>query len=112
MENEKPIEIKSPAFQPIQVLVDENPIEDIDQQPSTSSSVISSLVDSQQDAKVYQRVAELRRNGLWSSTRLPMCVEPSRPKLHWDFLLEEIIWMSTDFRQERMIKRRLAKKVN
>lgn len=40
-----------------------------------------------------------------------MCVEPPRPKLHWDFLLEEVMWMSSDFRQERRVKRRLARKV-
>lgn len=40
-----------------------------------------------------------------------MCVEPPRSKLHWDFFLEEIRWMSTDFRQERLVKRRLARKV-
>lgn len=84
--------------------------DDIDK-PSTSSSVFTSKVDVQQDVKVYNRIAELRSAGLWSASRLPMCVEPPRQKVHWDFLLEEVLWMSKDFAQERRIKSRLARKV-
>uniref|UniRef100_A0A915ECT6 Uncharacterized protein n=1 Tax=Ditylenchus dipsaci TaxID=166011 RepID=A0A915ECT6_9BILA len=81
------------------------------QQASTSSSVISAQQDSQQDTKVIQRIAELRKAGLWSSTVLPQCVDPPRKKAHWDYFLEEVRWMSTDFVQERRNKRRIAKKL-
>uniref|UniRef100_A0A914CQ86 Uncharacterized protein n=1 Tax=Acrobeloides nanus TaxID=290746 RepID=A0A914CQ86_9BILA len=65
----------------------------------------------QEDAKVISRIGELRRQGLWSSTRLPMCIEPAREKTHWDYLLEEVKWMSIDFKQERIFKRVAAKKM-
>ncbi|CAI9622548.1 unnamed protein product, partial [Staurois parvus] len=38
-------------------------------------------------------------------------MEPSRPKSHWDYLLEEMQWMAADFAQERMWKIASAKKM-
>lgn len=58
------------------------------------------------------RIAELRRAGMWSSSRLPLCVEPPRNKTHWDYVLEEVKWMANDFRQERIWKRVSARKVS
>jgi len=63
-----------------------------------------------QEAHVLQRVSELRKEGLWSAKRLPRLQEPSREKAHWDYLLEEMIWLSTDFAQERKWKKSSAKK--
>ncbi|KAM4810439.1 E1A-binding protein p400-like [Rhinophrynus dorsalis] len=60
---------------------------------------------------VHQRIAELRKEGLWSLRRLPKLQEPSRPKSQWDYLLEEMQWMATDFAQERMWKLASAKKL-
>lgn len=57
-----------------------------------------------------QRIAELQREGLWSERRLPKVQEPARPKAHWDYLLEEMVWLSTDFAQERKWKKSAAKK--
>lgn len=57
------------------------------------------------------RIGELRRQGLWNATRLPMCVEPPREKTQWDYFLEEVKWMAFDFKQERYVKRMIAKKV-
>eukprot|EP00466_Bigelowiella_natans_P020543 jgi/Bigna1/38226/e_gw1.24.8.1 len=37
--------------------------------------------------------------------------EPPRNKVHWDYLLDEMGWMSTDFNNERKWKSRLAKKI-
>ncbi|KAI1729286.1 HSA domain-containing protein [Ditylenchus destructor] len=104
-------EWSSESFPPIEVVVDDADFEIYNQQPSTSSSVISAQQDSQQDTKVIQRIAELRSAGLWSSTRLPQCAEPQRKKSHWDYLLEEIIWMHTDFKQERRFKRKVGRKL-
>ncbi|KAI1721288.1 HSA domain-containing protein [Ditylenchus destructor] len=104
-------EWSSQSFPPIEVVVDDVDFEIYNQQPSTSSSVISAQQDSQQDTKVIQRIAELRSAGLWSSTRLPQCAEPARKKSHWDYLLEEIIWMHTDFKQERRFKRKVGRKL-
>ncbi|XP_053327504.1 E1A-binding protein p400 [Spea bombifrons] len=60
---------------------------------------------------VHQRIAELRKEGLWSLRRLPKLQEASRPKSHWDYLLEEMQWMAADFAQERMWKVASAKKL-
>ncbi|XP_068099542.1 E1A-binding protein p400 isoform X2 [Hyperolius riggenbachi] len=65
----------------------------------------------EQENLVHQRIAELRKEGLWSLRRLPKLQEPSRPKSHWDYLLEEMQWMATDFAQERMWKLASAKKL-
>ncbi|KAI8489001.1 hypothetical protein Bbelb_332250 [Branchiostoma belcheri] len=64
-----------------------------------------------QEAAVQQRVAELRKEGLWSQRRLPKVQEPPRPKAHWDYLLEEMQWLATDFAQERKWKMAAAKKL-
>ena len=85
---------------------------------SSISSAYESSIGSQeqiverakQEAHVMQRVAELRREGLWSCKRLPKVQEPPREKAHWDYLLEEMEWMSTDFAQERKWKKAAAKK--
>lgn len=63
-----------------------------------------------QEAFVMQRIAELRKEGLWSAKRLPKVQEPPRAKAHWDYLLEEMAWLATDFAQERKWKKTAAKK--
>lgn len=60
---------------------------------------------------MHQRISELRKEGQWSASRLPKLVEASRPKSHWDYLLEEMQWMAADFAQERRWKEAAAKKV-
>ncbi|NXG78588.1 EP400 protein, partial [Baryphthengus martii] len=62
--------------------------------------------------QIHQRIAELRKEGLWSLRRLPKLQEAPRPKSHWDYLLEEMQWMATDFAQERKWKMATAKKVH
>ncbi|RLU19108.1 hypothetical protein DMN91_009466 [Ooceraea biroi] len=36
--------------------------------------------------------------------------EPTRTKAHWDYLLEEMVWLAADFAQERKWKKAAAKK--
>lgn len=67
-------------------------------------------VKARQEVYVLQRVSELQREGLWMEKRLPKVQEPQRPKAHWDYLLEEMTWMATDFAQERKWKKAAAKK--
>mmetsp|Transcript_21660 Transcript_21660/g.32245 ORF Transcript_21660/g.32245 Transcript_21660/m.32245 type:complete len:1962 (-) Transcript_21660:105-5990(-) len=43
--------------------------------------------------------------------RMKKTIEPPRNKVHWDYLLDEMGWMSTDFNNERKWKARLAKKI-
>lgn len=83
------------------------------------SSACDSAIGSQQkqiaeralhEANITAKVAELRKKGLWSQRRLPKVQEPSRPKTHWDYLLEEMAWLSTDFVNERRWKKNAAKK--
>lgn len=64
-----------------------------------------------QEAQVMQRVAELRKEGLWSTRRLPKVQESPRNKGHWDYLLEEMQWLAADFAQERKWKKAAARKV-
>ncbi|XP_036345598.1 helicase domino-like isoform X2 [Rhagoletis pomonella] len=63
-----------------------------------------------QEVYVLQRISELQREGLWTEKRLPKLQEPSRPKAHWDYLLEEMVWLAADFAQERKWKKNAAKK--
>lgn len=68
-------------------------------------------VEAKKEAEVLKRVAELRKEGIWSLTRLPKVQEMPRCKAHWDYLLEEMQWLATDFAQERRWKRGICKKV-
>lgn len=63
------------------------------------------------EAEVMKAIAELRKEGLWSASRLPKVQEPARIKTHWDYLLEEMQWLATDFANEKRWKINAAKKV-
>uniref|UniRef100_A0A6P7G1I3 Helicase domino-like isoform X1 n=1 Tax=Diabrotica virgifera virgifera TaxID=50390 RepID=A0A6P7G1I3_DIAVI len=63
-----------------------------------------------QEAYVVQRIADLQKEGIWSERRLPKVQEMPRPKAHWDFLIEEMVWLAADFAQERKWKKAAAKK--
>lgn len=63
-----------------------------------------------QEAYVVQRISDLQKEGLWSEKRLPKLQEMPRIKTHWDYLLEEMVWLAADFAQERKWKKAAAKK--
>uniref|UniRef100_A0A3Q3JXX5 Snf2-related CREBBP activator protein n=1 Tax=Monopterus albus TaxID=43700 RepID=A0A3Q3JXX5_MONAL len=63
------------------------------------------------EADIEHRTQALKRDGFWSMKRLTRLTEPSRPKVHWDYLCEEMQWLSADFAQERRWKRGVARKV-
>uniref|UniRef100_A0A670Z8P8 Snf2 related CREBBP activator protein n=1 Tax=Pseudonaja textilis TaxID=8673 RepID=A0A670Z8P8_PSETE len=63
------------------------------------------------EAEIENRIAEMKKEGLWSLKRLSKVPEPIRPKVHWDYLCEEMQWLSADFVQERRWKRGFARKV-
>ena len=63
------------------------------------------------EAEVMKAISELKKEGLWSSSRLPKVQEPAHLKTHWDYLLEEMQWLATDFANERRWKINAAKKV-
>eukprot|EP00794_Sanderia_malayensis_P014257 gene14257-15744_t len=86
----------------------------------TLSSMYASPLGTQEDIAlqarkeqdILQKIAELRKEGLWSASRLPKVHEPPRKKAHWDYLLEEMQWLATDFSQERKWKRNMARKLS
>lgn len=82
------------------------------QQPSQSREWTEVGLFVSQEAQVVSRVTELRKEGLWSSKRLPRVQEPPRQKAHWDYLLEEMTWLAADFVQERKWKKAAARKVS
>ena len=55
-----------------------------------------------EEARVLQRVAELKRLGLWvpdegkgmSALTQPGRQEPSAQKAHWSYVLEEMSWLA------------------
>lgn len=66
---------------------------------------------SSQEAEIEHRTLALKREGFWSLKRLSRIQEPVRPKVQWDYLCEEMQWLSADFAQERRWKRGVARKV-
>uniref|UniRef100_A0A3Q3VLH9 Uncharacterized protein n=1 Tax=Mola mola TaxID=94237 RepID=A0A3Q3VLH9_MOLML len=80
-------------------------------QSSQEGSQEKQVEQAKLESHVHQRISELRKEGQWSASRLPKLVEVSRPKSHWDYLLEEMQWMAADFAQERRWKKAAAKKL-
>ncbi|KAF7669164.1 hypothetical protein LDENG_00236010 [Lucifuga dentata] len=80
-------------------------------QTSQEGSQDKQVEQAKLESQVHQRISELRKEGQWSASRLPKLVEASRPKSHWDYLLEEMQWMAADFAQERRWKEAAAKKL-
>jgi chromatin modification-related protein VID21 len=62
-----------------------------------------------QACKVLRRVYHLQHNDKWSLRQLKRAPEPTRPRRHWDVLLDEMKWMRTDFREEKKWKLVVAK---
>jgi SNF2 family DNA or RNA helicase len=79
---------------------------------SDKGNAMSIAERAKHEAHILQRINHLRREGLWSIKRLPKLVEPPRAKTHWDFLLDEMTWMSTDFQQERKWKKNCSRKLS
>jgi hypothetical protein len=77
----------------------------------TALWLVGNVIAFLQEAQVMQRVAELRKQGLWSAKRLPKVQEPGRLKAHWDYLTEEMQWLAADFAQERKWKKAGCRKV-
>uniref|UniRef100_A0AAX7VQE6 Snf2-related CREBBP activator protein n=1 Tax=Astatotilapia calliptera TaxID=8154 RepID=A0AAX7VQE6_ASTCA len=71
----------------------------------------TSKVGTASKTDIEHRTQALKREGFWSMKRLTRLTEPPRPKVHWDYLCEEMQWLSADFAQERRWKRGVARKV-
>ncbi|KAK9881705.1 hypothetical protein WA026_017223 [Henosepilachna vigintioctopunctata] len=77
---------------------------------STQGNQEQIVEKAKQEAFVVQRISDLQKEGLWSEKRLPKLQEMSRIKTHWDYLLDEMVWLAADFAQERKWKKAAAKK--
>lgn len=58
--------------------------------------------------KAMARIDELKQAGHWSFRQPKRSRGPVERKTHWDFLLEEMRWLQTDFREERKWKLAMA----
>jgi len=54
-----------------------------------------------QAIQTIQQVEQLQKAGLWTLRQPVQAVEPPRNMTHWDFLLKEMKWLSTDFKEGR-----------
>lgn len=66
-------------------------------------------IHERQDHRMLRRIYALQNANKWSLRQMQPCAEPEPPKTHMDFMLSEMKWMRTDFRQERKNKKQLAK---
>lgn len=65
----------------------------------------------EREATVNKTIKKLKAKGLWMNDRLPKVMEPEWLKCHWDYLLDEALWLAEDFRQERLWKKAMARRV-
>ena len=47
-----------------------------------------------QEVDVLRRVSELKSQGLWAEKKLQKQIHEPRTKVHWDFVIEEMNWLS------------------
>lgn len=76
------------------VVVDVRPRQSLRQAQHTTSETVK------HEAQILNRVAQLKQEGLWSGgsgANKPKVPEPSVQKVHWDFVLEEMQWLSSVF---------------
>ncbi|XP_027700007.1 E1A-binding protein p400-like isoform X7 [Vombatus ursinus] len=105
-----PVVSKPPGLAVATAPTIQTPIQNaVDLPPESSQDKLAEQIKLENNT--HQRIAELRKEGLWSLRRLPKLQEAPRPKSHWDYLLEEMQWMATDFAQERRWKMAAAKKM-
>lgn len=64
------------------------------------------------EASVLQKVAQQKHQGLWSASRLPKVMEPKQDSCQHEYLMGDILWLSTDFAEERKWKKEVAYRVS
>ena len=57
------------------------------------------------EATIIARVQEMQQLGIWNSKKIPKINMPARPKTHWDYVIEEMNWLSSVILQERKTKK-------
>jgi len=61
------------------------------------------------EADILKRIAELQTLGLWTGKKM-VKKDEDKGKYHWDFVLEEMVWLAAVVQQEIKTKKMLAKK--
>lgn len=69
----------------------------------------SAGIHERQDHRILRRIYGLQNANKWSLRQMQPRPELTPPKTHIDYLLSEMKWMRTDFRQERKMKLASAK---
>jgi hypothetical protein len=64
------------------------------------------------ETHILKRIDELKSDGKWTNQRLGKCLEPTKRKTHWDYLLDEMRWLAEDFELEKRWKQAMAKKLS
>lgn len=76
-----------------------------------NTSAWSAALAEQKWIKVSTRIEELKSQNKWSLRQIVKQKCAPRRKAHWDFVLDEMTWMRTDFREERKWKIALARRI-
>ncbi|KAA0200734.1 hypothetical protein FBUS_09376 [Fasciolopsis buskii] len=101
---------------PKKVMLDCNP-----EPPEVVTTVSHSTVDvthpeialgARLEASVLQKIAHQKHQGLWSASRLPKVMEPKQDNCQHEYLMGDILWLSTDFAEERKWKKEVAFRVS
>ena len=58
----------------------------------------------QMNCRAMKRIYQLQNANRWPLRQLKRAEEVVRPTSHWDFILDHVRWMRTDFREERKWK--------
>jgi len=61
-------------------------------------------VNEKRNVAIIARINELKEAGLWSLRQPMKQKSPLRGYTHWDYMLKEMEWLSTDFYEERKFK--------
>lgn len=64
--------------------------------------------DELKSVKTIQKIEALKKTNSWSLRQLKKHRAQSRPKTHWDLMMDEMKWMHTDFKEERKWKMAMA----
>jgi len=61
------------------------------------------------ECRILKRLYQLQEKQRWALRQYKRADEAPRPTSHWDFLLDHVKWLRTDFREERKWKMAAAK---
>ncbi|EDV22089.1 uncharacterized protein TRIADDRAFT_59226 [Trichoplax adhaerens] len=84
--------------------------------PSETSDLVAQRSDdiamkAKKEVDILHRIDELKKQGLWSANRLPRASLLPVNKCHHNYLMEEMLWLSNDFIQEKKWKLNMLRKI-